>query len=179
MTLILERVQFPTGEVRDALRCYGPSQYTVDAEGEITIKAGAIGHQRMLAVVPPHTTATELGWLASRLIAAPAISFGGKNRFHPNITAVGIPLLLAVHEWVHVPAQYRRMGRLDFDGTYGYQGLLEAARGNGFHIHRDHEMEREARRISEAICAALTSEQELVPFDAWPLILAAFQGNVP
>ncbi len=56
-----------------------------------------------------------------------------------------------LHENVHWWQLWRRMGPTDFPATYGWHGLIEVLNGGSAHIHTDHMVEREARRVAQNI----------------------------
>lgn len=60
-------------------------------------------------------------------------------------------LELILHENVHWWQLWRRMGPTDFPATYGWQGIVSRIRVGSAHLHDDHLVEREARRVARRI----------------------------
>lgn len=81
-------------------------------------------------------------------------------------------LTLFVHENVHWWQLWRRMGPTDFPATYGWQALLSRVRHGSAHMHDEHLVEREAKRIAANVMAEIDVQltvRQPVTFDltAW------------
>ena len=80
-----------------------------------------------------------------------------------------------VHENVHWWQLWRRMGPTDFPATYGWQGLIRLFKTGSAHIHDDHPVEVEARRIAGEVMAEidrLLLTASPVTFDLVPWLAA-------
>ncbi len=79
---------------------------------------------------------------------------------------------LILHENGHWWQLWRRMGPTDFPATYGWQAIIQRFKSGSAHLHRDHIMEAEARRMAQRMIAEVDAQlliHQPVTFDveAW------------
>lgn len=72
------------------------------------------------------------------------------NKIHKNPSFPFLSGETLVHEYVH-SLQRKRMGAISYDATYYWQIGISLFRVGPSHIHDNHLMEREARRIAQEV----------------------------
>lgn len=125
-------------------------------------------------ILPYGMKAVNMWFLTPYLIGTmtPAVTYNQKLRYNNDIFGL-LTISNLVHECVH-GYQERRMGKVAYRATYFWQMFLSLFRVGPAHIHADHLLEREARRIGEEVQAefdynvkVLDIEHEILKRTGW------------
>jgi hypothetical protein len=101
-------------------------------------------------LIPDDLEIVPMGFISRTLMGGTPAYTTGKihvNSMYPHLSGETL-----VHEYVH-SLQRKRMGAISYDATYCWQIGISLFKVGPSHIHDNHLMEREARRIAQEVIA--------------------------
>lgn len=102
-------------------------------------------------IIPPGVEVSDMSKFTEILVGklTPGVTFNQNIRLN-NYVLPWLSIETVVHECIHI-YQERKMGKWGYALTYFWQCILTAFKSGPTHIHDDHIMEVEARRIAKNI----------------------------